>query len=322
MTRPDLLLEGGGSRTWLGLCDGDSLLATTTGPSTNPRSVGTEHAARTLTTLLTDLLDGAATPIGHLIAAHGAASTPSTARRFADLLTAAWTTTGAAPANTWVTNDITAPLLTGDPVCVVIAGTGTGYAARHGDRFARASGLEWPLSDEGGGHDLAVAGLRAAIRDLDGRGPDTSLTAAAHAWAALDTRLPAADALFDAVYTPHAKPRIAVFAETVLAAASAGDTVACALVEHAADELATGVHAVRDAVGLTAGTGTLILAGSLLTGTPELAERLRTRLDPRTMIRHEPDHATAMLALRRSWLAVPRLLTGTAIPSHIVSGAS
>ena len=300
----DVLLEGGGSRTWIALAD-HSIITSATGPSTNPQSVGVAQAERTMGELLGAILrHRPATGVCHLIAAHGAASTQGTARRFADLLLRTWTHIHASPVTIQVTNDITALLLAHDSVCVAIAGTGTGYAARHGQRFARASGLEWLLSDEGGGYDLAVAGLRAAVRSLDGRGPHTALTDAARTWAGGDTGLPAADVLFDKVYAEHAKPQVATFATQVLTAAEAGDRVAGTLLDHAADEIAAGIYAVRHAVGLEPGAGTLILAGSLLTRTPILADRVRHRLDPRLIDQtphHEHDPAQTMLGLRHAW---------------------
>lgn len=318
-----LLLEGGGSRTWIGLTDGDYVVATASGPSTNPRSVGQPLAERTVTDLISQVLDQRVATLEYLTAAHGAASTTAAASQFAELLVRACAKAGAPTASVRLTNDITAVLLasTEEQVCAVIAGTGTGYAARNGQVFARASGLEWLLSDEGGGHDLAIAGLRAAVRALDGRGPGTVLTDAAHAWctsAAATAGMPVTDRLFDAVYRARSKPRVATFAAEVLTAATAGDTVALGLVENAAGELATGVRAVCRKAGLKiASSITLVLAGSLLTGTAILAEQLLARLAPgmtAPAIRYhlDRDHESAVLTLHQLWRSAPHVLAAAA----------
>jgi len=318
-----LLLEGGGSHTWIALTNGHDITATATGPSTNPRSVGQEQAEQTVTSLVAGLLEDHTSDVECVTAAHGAASTTTAAGQFASLLRRACASTRARAAAVRLTNDITPVLLAapGDQACVVIAGTGTGYAARNGQVFARASGLEWLLSDEGGGHDLAVAGLRAAIRALDGRGPATLLTEAAHGWStriAATADLPVPDRLFNAVYLGYSKPLVATFAAEVIFAASAGDSIALALIEHAASELAAGAQAVCRATGLLDATGiALILSGTLLTGATILADRLLARLPPHLaapvpLSGPGRDPATAMLTLHQIWLSSPHILTAAA----------
>ncbi|WP_153812193.1 BadF/BadG/BcrA/BcrD ATPase family protein [Streptomyces sp. SUK 48] len=178
-------------------------------------------------------------------------------------------TAGHPPVPVLVTNDIVPMLLDGDgPLCVVICGTGTGFAARNGERWARASGLEWLLSDEGGGHDLAACALRAVVRAHDGRGPATALVDAARRWC---QPTPGADvslgeSLFHAVHGDAArKPYVASFAPFVLETARAGDLVAAGLLDNTAQELVEGAGAVCRAVGLgAAAPPVLVLSGSLL----------------------------------------------------------
>ena len=124
-----IMIEGGGSRTWTGLATDTTIVTTATGASTNPRSVGESQAIRTVITLLTDLLAARdLTGLGGVVAAHAAASTTSTAARFATVLHEAFTQLGVPDLPVWVINDI-APLLLHNqdgPVCAVIAGTDTG----------------------------------------------------------------------------------------------------------------------------------------------------------------------------------------------------
>lgn len=56
----------------------------------------------------------------------------------------------------------------------VVSGTGANTVGRSKDgREARVGGLAAELGDSGGGTDIAIAGLRAARRGKDGRGPKT-----------------------------------------------------------------------------------------------------------------------------------------------------
>ncbi|MCX4827068.1 hypothetical protein OG883_46375 [Streptomyces sp. NBC_01142] len=322
-----LLLEGGGSHTWAATATGYTILTTTEGPSTNPRSVGEERAVHTLVDLIDQVWDDPATaPLG-VVAAHGAASTRAAAGDFAALVRRALALVGPMAAPVLVTNDLTPLLLSaGGPVCVANCGTGTGFAARNGARWARSSGLEWLLSDEGGGHDLGTAGLRAAVRALDGRGPDTALTGLAQAWCAESDHAGGdlSEHLFFHVYREEgAKSLVATFAQHVLEAAEDGDAVAGRLVENAAAELAAGATSVCRATGITTGTDyTLLLSGSLLTEATFLRGHFMTwaheNLPPTALRQHTPkSRPEDLLRLRDLWLtpeALPPLTS--AMPTH------
>ncbi|MCX4681476.1 hypothetical protein OG413_40470 [Streptomyces sp. NBC_01433] len=322
-----LLLEGGGSHTWAATATGDTVLTTAEGPSTSPRSVGEERAVHTLVDLIGQVWDNPTTaPLG-VVAAHGAASTRAAAGDFAALIRRALALVGPMAGPVLVTNDLTPLLLSAPgPVCVAACGTGTGFAARNGARWARSSGLEWLLSDEGGGHDLAVAGLRAVVRALDGRGPGTVLTGLAQAWCAESdcTGGDLGEHLFFHVYREEgAKPLVATFAQHVLEAAEDGDAVAGRLVENAADELAAGAAAVCRATGITTGTDyTLLLSGSLLTEATFLRGHFMTwaheNLPPTALLWHTPkSRPEDLLRLRDLWLtpqALPPLTA--AMPIH------
>ncbi|MEV7465380.1 BadF/BadG/BcrA/BcrD ATPase family protein [Streptomyces kronopolitis] len=322
-----LLIEGGGSHTWVSSARGETILTTAEGPSTNPRSVGEDRAAHTLI----DLMDRACTsaeaaPMG-VIAAHGAASTRRAAEDFAALIRRALANSGVRPVPLLVTNDLTPLLLSArGPVCVANCGTGTGFAARNGDRWARVSGLEWLLSDEGGGHDLAVRGLRAVIRALDGRGPNTTLTGLARLWCA-DTSRTSGDLgadLFAHVYRAEStKAHVASFAQQVLEAAEDGDQVACRLVQDAASELAAGAAAACRATAISSDTKyTLVLSGSLLTEATLLRghflDWVHDRLPPASLATHSSESRPSdMLRLRDLWLTPDALVSlREAMPTH------
>jgi glucosamine kinase len=73
-----------------------------------------------------------------------------------------------------VTNDVVPLFFAEDGDCdqlIVIAGTGSGVAARRGfQAVARAGSHEYLLGDDGGAFDVGRRALRAVIAQLEGRG--------------------------------------------------------------------------------------------------------------------------------------------------------
>lgn len=197
-----------------------------------------------------------------------------------------------------VSNDVV-PLLWGVPALsgvgvVVVCGTGSGFigADAHG-RVARAGGCEYLGSDEGGASDLGWLGLRAAVRATDGRGPATALVEALGG--------EPADLAREIAATPYPKQHLADLARAVCAAWLSGDRVAGRIVDHAVDELVTGVRAVRDRLGFV--QFAVATAGGVLTGTPalhrKLAGRLRTQLGVHDVELVEDTAATVLAGLPR-----------------------
>ena len=145
---------------------------------------------------------------------------------------------------------------TGSPAVVLIAGTGVVALAIGADGTLRTADGWGPwLGDEGGGAWIGAAGLRAALRAHDGRGPSTTL-------------LDAARARFGAPETWPAQvtgaAAVASFAPDVLAAQD--DATAMAIVSAAAEALAATVRAVGD--------GPVAMVGGLAG-----AQALRAQLD-------------------------------------------
>ncbi|BBX48078.1 hypothetical protein GCM10009641_08780 [Mycobacterium cookii] len=141
--------------------------------------------------------------------------------------------------------------LNGEPGVVLIAGTGVVALAIDADGALRTADGWGPwLGDEGSGAWIGAAGLRAALRAHDGRGPSTTLLDAARARFGPPTTWPAQ--LTNAA-------ALASFAPDVLAAE--GDTAARAIVSAAAEALAATARAVGDGpvavVGGLAGSNAL-----------------------------------------------------------------
>src|SRR5271166_799764 len=189
-----------------------------------------------------------------IVGAAGALAAPDAARALGDAVLAALRAQRVA-----VTSDAViahAGALDGQPGVVLIAGTGVEALALDADGALRTADGWGPwLGDEGGGAWIGTAGLRAALRALDGRGPSTALIDAASARFGPPKTWPAQ--LTDAA-------ALASFAPDVLAAED--DAVALAIVSAAAESLAATARA--------AGDGPLAMVGGLAG-----AEALRKRLD-------------------------------------------
>jgi N-acetylmuramic acid 6-phosphate etherase len=192
-----------------------------------------------------------------IVGAAGALAAPDAARALGDALLASLRAKRVA-----VTSDAViahSGALNGEPGVVLIAGTGVVALAIGADGALRTADGWGPwLGDEGGGAWIGAAGLRAALRAHDGRGPSTTLLDAARARFGAPQTWPAQ--LTDAA-------AFASFAPDVLAAE--GDAAALAIVRAAAEALAATARA--------AGDGPVAMVGGLaavLEGVDALREQL------------------------------------------------
>ena len=188
-----------------------------------------------------------------IVGAAGALAAPDAARALGHALLASLRAERVA-----VTSDAViahAGALNGQPGVVLIVGTGVVALAINADGALRTADGWGPwLGDEGGGAWIGAAGLRAALRAHDGRGPSTVLVDAARARFG-------APATWPAQLTGAAA--LASFAPDVLAAE--GDAAALAIVNAAADALAATARA--------AGNGPVAMVGGLA-GFKALREQL------------------------------------------------
>ena len=270
-----LLVDGGGTTTRVALSAGGAERVEREGHSCNPRSVGPARALDNLTDLVRLVWRQRPPGVGSIDSAWlclSTASSPGAAEDFAaGLLERAPAPLG----QVWITNDV-APLLVHDgrlaDRVVAICGTGTGFCGLNAAAglIARASGREYLLADEGGGFDLGLQGLRATVRQEDGRGPRTRLTELLAPWRGVSV-----GELLDVVHgSPEPKVLISSFAPFVLAAAQEGDACARAITTGAAAELLAGIRAVAARTELP-GSFEVVLAGSNLLGDhPVLREEL------------------------------------------------
>lgn len=265
MTGRALLLEGGGSSTWVGLDDGCSTSwrkTSTLDPHSAAGYIRIQAAIAELAHVVTTGVDSH--PLTLVLAGVSIASNDIVAGDIANDIARHLLNHNADPAHgVVVLNDIV-PLLDWTPrtsSVVAICGTGTGYASRSSTgAVRRASAAEYVLSDEGGGFDLGLAGLRAATRGLDGRGPTTALTEVA-----LRLGGGSFQGLKEFIYGPGAgglKQRVASFAPAVLEVSRTGDGLATALVQEAARHIVAGILAVLGEIAPI--EATLTMTGSVL----------------------------------------------------------
>ncbi|MEU3455370.1 BadF/BadG/BcrA/BcrD ATPase family protein [Micromonospora sp. NPDC006766] len=270
-----LAVEGGGSHTSAAVYEGGARTRYVHGPTSNPRSISASDAMDTLHRMLLDILTGLSGAIS-IYVGHGAASTAREAAQLGRRLDRL--RESASVGDIIVVNDLV-PLALIEPtrnVVVAAAGTGTGFLARsHDGLWRRASGQEFVLSDEGGGYDIGLAALRAAIREADGRGRPTILTdLLSEMRACTPAELP--HHLFETVYEDPTsiKVEVAQYARAVFAAAAALDPVARDILSAAANEICLGVTAVARALKIDLSTSLLVLTGSLLTACDGLRENV------------------------------------------------
>ena len=191
----------------------------------------------------------------------------------------------------------------------LVAGTGSAAVrVEDGEVAATADGLGWLLGDEGSGFWIGRRVVRAAVAELDRRGPSTALTPLLLAALGLDLagtvrrgRPAVLDRLIDQLYALR-PVELSRFAP--LAFEAADDPTAAAIVQGAADALTRTLDAVAD----PAVTGPIVLGGGTLAGRPELASRIgSSRLSAdRTEICTVADGTVgaAVLALRRASVTV------------------
>jgi N-acetylglucosamine kinase-like BadF-type ATPase len=284
MTTPDLLLavDGGGTKTLAVVADlQGKVLARGLGPGSNPYTVGFGHFAEAVTgavqTALRPVLGRDANGIGGTgriaAACFGMAGVDSPEDEAA---VTAWVEKQEVAPAFLVVNDVELILAGGTPDgwgVAVISGTGSNCLGRSEDgRTARVGGWGTLIGDEGSGYRLGLEALRVAARSYDGRTEAPALLEAAlKQWSLRDI-----PALMHFVHAPDTEPAdIATLAPVVLELAANGDDPARAIVDTAADDLASHVRTAVRRLSLV--RPPLALGGGLFSG--RLQEALRSRVE-------------------------------------------
>lgn len=145
-----------------------------------------------------------------------------------------------------VTNDAVIALsgaTTSGQGIITISGTGSIAFGRNAEgRTARVGGWGYIYGDEGSAFDIARQALRAVLRMEEGWGPSTRL----HELLLEATAWRTAIEVLHGFYTPDwPRARVATLAKLVDSAAMEGDAMAVAIMQAAAQELATMAASVR-----------------------------------------------------------------------------
>ena len=215
---------------------------------------------------------------------------------------------------TLVVNDALVALVAGvgdGPGVVLIAGTGSiAYGRDERNRAARAGGWGHILGDEGSGYWIGQRALSAVIRQADGRGRRTALTASILARFCLTSPSDLVPLVYDQGLP---LPTVASLGELVQVARDAGDGEAAGILQAAADELVLAAASVVRRLDMSQASFTFVLAGGMFQGVPWLVPEVEAklaRLAPHAAVRRldiEPATGAVHLAraLARGDVSVP-----------------
>lgn len=260
-----LAVDGGNSKTDVALVAPDGrLLAALRGPTTSHQQVGLDVGADRLAAIvreargLADLGEDDPLPDVGAYALAGA-DAPADHRRLTNALDAR----GLANSN-HVLNDAFAPIRIGSERgwgVALICGSGINAAGISPDgRTARLAALGAISGDWGGGGDVGLAALGAAVRARDGRGPRTALERAVPAFFGFKRPMDVTRAIEDGVM---AQARLRELSPIVFASARDGDPVARSIIDRLADELVTMAGAIVRRLSLARRRPDVILAGGV-----------------------------------------------------------
>ncbi|HTG41048.1 MAG TPA: BadF/BadG/BcrA/BcrD ATPase family protein, partial [Methylomirabilota bacterium] len=284
VTAAVLAVDGGNSKTDVALVAADgTLLAAVRGRTTSHQAVGLEEGLRRLTELVEAAarqagLDPAARPIATLgVHALAGADFAADIRMLERGLRATGLT-----ARYVVVNDCIGALWAGATDgygIALVCGAGINAAAVAPDgRVARFDGIGDLSGDWGGGNAVAMAGLGAAVRARDGRGPRTELERTVPAHFGLTRPAALTRAMYD---RRIGLDRLGELSPVVFATARGGDPVARAIIDRLADELATMAIALATRLGIKRLPVDVVLAGGVFRADdPAFFERLDARIRP------------------------------------------
>jgi N-acetylglucosamine kinase-like BadF-type ATPase len=199
-----------------------------------------------------------------------------------------------------------------EPGVVVIAGTGSvAFGTDASGRRARAGGWGPLLDDEGSGHAIGRAVLRAAMRAHDGRGEPTALAeAVAHRYGL------ASLAALKVAVRGIGIHEVAAVAPLAADAARAGDAVATVILDHAGQGLAAMVAAVARALDWQRVAFPLVLSGGVFNAGEAIRQPLVRALFAHGCAPHllaprfPPEVGAALLAARAAGIDPGALFRG------------
>jgi len=315
-----LAVDGGNSKTEVALVGDDgTVLGAARGPGASHHKLGVEAAMTTLEALIDAACrDGGLRPAERPLADVGvwclagldlpaddeALAPAIAARRWAheDLLH----------------NDVFAVLRAGSERTWgvgVVVGSGTNCAGVAPDgRQVRFPALGELSGDWGGGRDIGIAAVGAALRGEDGRGPRTALQRLVAEHFGLHSAL----AVVEAIHLGRiGRDRVLELSPLVFAAAEADDPVATQIVARQADEVVTMAGTAIRRLGLTGEDVDVVLGGGVFRrDDPAFLERIRAgiaKVAPAATVRQ----ATAPPVVGAALLGLDRLGAGPAAAERL-----
>jgi N-acetylglucosamine kinase-like BadF-type ATPase len=257
-------VDGGNSKVDVAIVARDGrLLGAVRAPTISHQAVGLAEGARRFAEAVAEARRRAgltaSTRIPTAVACLAGADYPEDVRALRGMLETASTAT-----EVEVLNDTFAALRAGASRpwgIALICGQGINGAAVGVDgRRVRFAGVGDISGDWGGAGSVAMAGLGAAVRARDGRGPRTALERAIPA--AVGLRTP--EAVTQAYYAGRLhEDRIGELAPFVFGTAAAGDPVARGIIDRLADELVTMATALARRVHLVRRDPEVVCGGSV-----------------------------------------------------------
>jgi N-acetylglucosamine kinase-like BadF-type ATPase len=286
VSHPSLVLgiDGGGSKTdawlaFLGGCSGGVALGRGRAGPGNPRAVGFEAAEANILTAIEAAFHSAGLPRAAVAAACfglAGAGREEEQQRIIE-----WAKRQGIAPMLRVTGDAEPVLAAASPDncgIALICGTGSfAWGRNAAGETARCGGWGYLVGDEGSGYAIARAGLLAAFRAADGRGPETSLLPAFLTHFRADSAGELVPHLYAAEMT---RQRLAGLATIVFAAAQE-DEVARKLLVQSAGDLAELVAALAGRLGFIESGFPLALAGGVALHQPLLGDLLAASLADR-----------------------------------------
>jgi len=269
-----LAVDGGNSKTDLALVETDgTVVAHARGPLSSPHHIGLDGCVGVLQALVEEAgLNGRRANLAQVMLA-GVDFPEEEERVHAALDTRGWAST------TRVGNDTFAVLRAGSERgwgVAITCGAGINCVGVAPDgRHVRFPALGLMTGDWGGGYDVGEAGLAAAARSEDGRGPVTRLQHLLPAHFGLDSPLEVAHRIH---IGEIAQRRIAELAPVVLRAA-AGDAVAASIRDRLVEEIVALARATVTRLGLLEEEVEIVVGGGMMRNADsELLGRIDTGL--------------------------------------------
>jgi N-acetylglucosamine kinase-like BadF-type ATPase len=274
-------VDGGGTKTeaWLahlGATAEPIILGRGKAGSSNPRAVGMEPALANLGAAIDAAWADAKlapTQVDCAVLAMSGAGHLAVQERIAE-----WANRRELAKQVWFKHDAEPVLAEGTPEgwgVALIVGTGSAAIGCGSDRQRRVvGGWGYHYGDEGSAYWIGRRALETVARAADGRGPVTQLTAAILDRLQVDEPRSALSALEK---TGNVRGAIASLADLVEATARGGDASAAAIVDEAAEELATMIATLANQLSFDQ-EFPLALAGGVICGSELLRDRLEAAL--------------------------------------------